>query len=454
MSQKPNGHFKAWINAHYSLLSIIIGSALYLFTIGPFYNWDTTLEFQAATGIVQWGKPYYHPNTMINQPPIGFYIAALFFKGFGVGASQQTAVIITTLFGLGCIFLVYKLGETLYGKQVGLLAAALFALTPWQMVMSRSFLIDTQCLFFSLSYLIVGICAIRKDSTKLLMVAGFLFGIALLTKAFAVFMLIPLGLYYACARQKRLRKPTAAAFFLPASLFVFLWYQVLSGLNDILKFILHDDFFNFNELYSPSYFFVGHYLLNTLGIFFLATVTLSITLTCIHRKRFAKMRYFDIICIVTVAVIAGFNTLLAAGFNLKVPYFNPIKYDFQLLPFLCLLAASIVPKFGILFGSLKSKRKRDMLFFMAACVGAMALGIAVYANMSTITLFSTTGYLVFQVEGEVGYSFSNFAQINPSSNIIYIQYVSFALIVSGLLWSGKDQIRAIKRSIPQMIRLF
>jgi len=446
MNQKLNKHnFRAWLNEHYSLLSIIAGSALFLFTIGPFYNWDTTLEFQAATGVIQWGKPYHHINNIINQPPIGFYIDALLFQNFGIGASQQTAVTITTLFGLGCIFLLYKLGKALYGKHTGLFAAALFALTPWQVIMSRSFLIDTQCLFFSLLYLLVGIWAIRKDSIKLLTTAGILFGVALLTKAFAVFMLIPLGLFFLYFHKKKLYSPIAAAvFFLPASLFIFLWYQVLSGL-DILKFVLHDDFFIFNDTYFPSCFFVGNYFLITLGGFFLAATALSIVLACVQRKLFAKLFRFDIICLVTVAAIAGFNTLLAVGLNLKVPYFNPIKYDYQLLPFLCLLAASLAPKCHIL-GWLKTKRKSNVLFFLAACLGVLALGIAMYTNMSTITLFSTMDYLLFQVEGEVGYSFNNFAQISPPSNRIFIQYVGFVLIMSGLFWLLKTKLEVYKRT--------
>jgi len=440
-------NFGACLSEHYSLLSIIVGSALFLFKVGPFYNWDTNVEFQAATGVIQWGKPYLQLGNLINQPPIGFYIDALFFKGFRIGASQQTAVIITTLFGLGCIFLLYKLGETLYDRRTGLFAAALFALTPWQVVMSRSFLIDSQCLFFSLLYLIVGIRAIRKDSIKLFMVAGFFFGVALLTKAFAVFLLVPLGIFYFVYRQKKLaRRPAVSVFLLPASLFVFLWYQVLSGLN-ILKFVLHEDFFTYNDLYFPSCFFVGNYLLTTLGVFFLAAVALSIFLACTRRELFAKMFRVDVICLATVAVIAGVNTLLAVGFNLKVPYFSPFKHDFQLLPFLCLLAASLAPKCSILFCLVKSKGKRDMLFFAAACLGMVALGVAMYTNMNVITSFSTSDYLLFRVEGDVGYSFNNIAQISPSSSLIYVQYVGFALVMSGLLWLVRDQIRALGKMV-------
>ena len=120
----------------------------------------------------------------MNQPPLGFYIEALFFKIFG--SSINTDVTLITLFGLGSTVLVYKIGKELYGKPTGLFAAALFALTPWELVLSRSFLIDAQCLFLSLLCLFIGIIAIRKGSFKLFM-SGVIFAAAFLTKFFAVY---------------------------------------------------------------------------------------------------------------------------------------------------------------------------------------------------------------------------------------------------------------------------
>ena len=48
----------------------------------------------------------------------------------------------------------------------------LFGLTPWELILSRSFFIDVQCLFLSLLCLFIGIIAIRKGSFKLFMVTG------------------------------------------------------------------------------------------------------------------------------------------------------------------------------------------------------------------------------------------------------------------------------------------
>jgi len=166
--------FVVLLNENYPLFSILMGVVLVSVSIGPFQNIDTQLEFDAASGVIRWGMPFMkYAGDMINQPPLGFYTEALFLKIFGL--SYNTGVALITLIGLGCTFLVYKIGKVLYGKPTALLAAALFALTPWQFALSRSFLIDVECLFFSLLFLLVGIYAIRKDSFRLFMVSGTLF---------------------------------------------------------------------------------------------------------------------------------------------------------------------------------------------------------------------------------------------------------------------------------------
>jgi hypothetical protein len=51
---------------------------------------------------------------------------------------------------------------------------------------------------------------------------------------------------------------------------------------------------------------------------------------------------------------------------------------------------------------------------------------------------------MFRVEGEVGYSFNTF-QINRLSDSLYIQCVGFGLVLLGLFWAGKDQIKAVNK---------
>jgi 4-amino-4-deoxy-L-arabinose transferase-like glycosyltransferase len=447
--------FAALLSENYPLLGILIGTVLVSASIGPFHNIDTQLEFDAASGVIKWGLPYITYKNMINQPPLGFYAEALFLRIFGLSYNNGVALI--TLIGLGCTVLVYMLGKTLYGKLTATLAAALFALTPWQFALSRSFLIDAQCLFFSLLTLLIGIYAIRKDSFILFMLSGTLFATALLTKFFAVFTLIPLTFFYFYHRPNKLRRvPAVVAYFLPTLLFLVVWYQILTY-RGLISIIVIEDFNNFNPIGTvPSFFFIINYLLEGLGALFLIATALSLIVSFAHRRLFAKLLPFDLMCLATILAVGSINTFLAVGLNLKSPYINPIKYDYQFLPFFSLLAASLVGKCLLLFNSAKSKEKLSKLLFSIASVGLVLLAASMLLNMNFLNQQSTGDHWLFKVERnqEIGYSFINFTPLDQNSPLMSIQYLGFAFVLSGLVWASRHKLASFLHGLFKRIRLW
>ena len=447
------GSLRKLLSENYPLLSILIGIALFSFTIGPFQNGDTKWEYEAALGVIKWGMPYVNSfGNIMNQPPLGFYIEALFFEVFGL--SLDTGVALVTLFGLGCTILVYKIGQVLYGKTTGLLTAVVFASTQWQLVISRSFFIDVQCLFFSLLCLFVGIFAVRKESLKLFVVSGTLFATALITKLFAVFTLIPLLLFYVYYRPKNLKLTFIwlGVFFLPVLLFHVLWYQVISG-QGLLSVFQHEDFSDFNvSEVVPSTFFVANFLLYYgLGWFFTAAAVFSLLVCFLRRKLFSKILVFDLICLATIVSVVSVNTFFGACLNLKSPYQNAIKYDYQSLPFFSLLAAALPSKCFLLFNSAKSKRKRNrLLFFSVALVGLFLLAISIFVNIFFANFISRWDYLLFRVEMDknFGYSLFNPKPIDKNDPLMVIQYLGFALVLSGLVWACRHKIGRLLKLIP------
>ena len=429
------------LSENYSILSILIGIMLVSLSIGPYQNGDTLWEYDAALGVIKWGMPYLSGwgNNIINQPPLGFYIEALFFKIFG--SSTNTGVTLVTLFGLGSTVLVYKIGKELYGKSTGLFAAALFALTPWEFVLSRSFLIDAQCLFLSLLCLFIGIIAIRKGSFKLFMVTGAIFAAAFLTKFFAVYILIPLLLFYVYFRPKNLKRTFSwfGAFFLPVLLFSYYWYQVILRQGILFN---QSDLVNRNSS-VPSFFFVVNFLVNYgLGWFFIGAAILSL-LVCLMYRKFHKLLVFDLICLATILSVVSVNTFLGAVLNLNAPYLNAIKYDYQSLPFFSLLAASLVGKCISLFNSLKSRGKPNKLLVYFVALGGLGLvAAAIFFNMYYTHQFSTWSYLIFRVETgkNVGYSLTNPNLIGKHSLLMDIQYLGFTFLLSGLLWASRHKL--------------
>ena len=139
--------------------------------MGTYTNWDSQLEYEAASSVLTGGFPMLSTGFMINQPPLGFYTAAPIFQLFGL--SYLNGVALATAFGLGSVALVYALGTVLYGRKTGLVASALFGLVPWHVYMSRIFLIDNQCLFWSLLFLVFGVLAVKRNSDRLVLGQGY-----------------------------------------------------------------------------------------------------------------------------------------------------------------------------------------------------------------------------------------------------------------------------------------
>ncbi len=392
-----------------------------------------------------WGVPFTGgAGTMINQPPLGFYIDSPVFQIFGL--SFNTGVTIVTCFGLGCILLVYLIGKSLYGKTTGLIASAIFALTPWQVVFSRTFLIDCQCLFFSLFFLFIGIYAIRKDSIRFFMLSGVFLGIAFLTKFYGIFLLFPLAVFYFHNRKKTLKNPIIiAAYFIPLVTFLLIWYQGIVGIN-ILTIFWQDDFKFYNAAGAmPSSIFSFNFLVFNLGIFLLTATIISLLVSCFQRKLFKNFFAADLICFSTIFFIVGIDALFVLGLNFQAPYSGAVKYDYQALPFFCLLASSLLSKSNLLFSTLERKFNRSWIFFGITCAGVLLIVATIFSNFFKSVSYSHLNYLVFTVEGSIGYSFFNPSQIIGTNSLVYVQYIGFAVVLSGLLWMAKDKIKSIAK---------
>ena len=446
-NEGKRGQLKKLLSKHYPLIGILVGSALLSISFGPLSSWDSQIEFAAASGVVKWGLPYTTFENMINMQPFGYYITAFFLRTFGM--SYEIGVGVTTLFGLGCVFLTYKLGEVLYGARTGLFAAALFALTPWQVIMSRVFLADVLCLFFSLLYLLVGIWAIRKDSLKLFLMSGTIFGLALLTKLFAVFMLIPLSLIYIYWRPKNRKRALEGIvlFFLAAFFIQYLWYDSVTG-RGLLSVFNHDDFKEYlPNGFVPSPFFSLSFLSEVLGAFFLLGYFFSLLLSFLHRKAFSKILVFDLICLATIIGVVGLNTYLVLGNNMLVPYVNSIKYDYLTLPMFCLLAASLAKKFSLLSKQKSASGKNGVLIIYVATIGLYLLLISMIFNLMTINRLSNYEWFTFKVEGGFSYSFDRLSPILGSAYVWAAQFFGFILIQFSLLWANRDRIESLFASL-------
>ena len=90
MSIKQN--LQKLLKKNYPLLAILMGIALVSMAMGPYLTLDTDLEFSTAQGTLRWGYPYINAwGNLFNEPPLGFYTEAAFFKVFGFSVANGVA---------------------------------------------------------------------------------------------------------------------------------------------------------------------------------------------------------------------------------------------------------------------------------------------------------------------------------------------------------------------------
>ncbi len=441
------GNVKKFFIENNPIIAVILGYLLVALSIGPYYNGDTAWETDAVNGVMRYGLPYTNGFYLMDQPPLGFYIQAGFAKAFGMSLSNGTFLV--TVFGLGSVVLVYLIGKSVYNKTTGFFAALLFAFTPWQLIMSRTMLIDVPCLFFSLLSLFVGILAIKRGSLKLILASGFIFAAAFNTKLYAAFMLIPLLGYFLYCGPKKLKRIVLfiVAFSIPVFVFSYLWYQTITGLG-LLSIFGHTDFNVDNPSgFVPTYFFASNFLISYgLGWFFIDAVVLSLLVYLIQRRLPRNFLVFDTICLAVIVCALSVNTVLGAALDLKAPFLDAFKYDFQTLPFFSLLAASLISKNFVMFNSAKTKVKiSKIVVYAVAVVGVVLVVASILYNMRFANLFSNADYLIFRVEPTVDVGYSLFNSAPTSGNIVKvgIQFLGFAFALSGLVWISRNKISSI-----------
>jgi 4-amino-4-deoxy-L-arabinose transferase-like glycosyltransferase len=439
-----NANLKTFVSEHYPLLAILAGFLLVAISLGPYTNGDTTWEFEATSGVLKYGLPYANGFYLIDQPPVGFYIQAAFGGIFGLSIGNGT--FLATLFGLGCVALVYLLGVTLYNKVAGVFAAALLAFSPWHLILSRAFLIDVQCLFFSLLSLALAVLAFRRTSFRLFFASGLIFAVAFNTKLYAVFILIPILAFFLHWRPKKVKLTLGwlIAFAMPTLIFSFLWYTVVIG-NTLSSISAHSDFIiqNPSEVVSSPFFATNFLASYGLGWFLADAVMLSVIVSLAFYHRFRTFLFIDLICLAVIICVVGVDTYLGTALNLKAPYQNAIKYCYQALPFFALLGGSLVSKSHSLFSfSKETERLKKTAFILAGSVGVTLAVFALIYNMRYVNIFTTGEFLIFRVEPTVnyGYSLFNFTPITENSPLMIGQYVGFILAASGLLWLSKNRL--------------
>ena len=150
--------------------------------------WDEAVYAVRAEGILRFGGWLDQTAFSIDglyssfHPPLYVWLTAGLFHLAGV--SEFTARFFSAVFGALTLFVLYNLGKKTGNKEVGFIAALIFALNPFVSFFARQGQFDTALVFFiSLAALLV-VSLIDKPSSSRAIGAGLVIGLGLMTKAF------------------------------------------------------------------------------------------------------------------------------------------------------------------------------------------------------------------------------------------------------------------------------
>jgi hypothetical protein len=245
-------------------------------------------------------------------------------------------------------------------------------------------------------------------------------------------------------------------FALPALLSTLLWYQVILKL-DIMYFFSHNDFkdLNFSNVVATPTFMSDFVFKYGVGLLFFSAFVAALMVGFLFWKRFPKkFLVSDLVCLSTVMAVLGLVVYLAVGVNLKAPYTSAVKYAYQALPFLSLIAGSLASKsLSLLRHSAIVPRNQKVAFSLIGVLGLFFVAITLISLMGDARTLATAYYLIFRVQPnlDVGYSFYIADPLSSSSPLIVVEFIGFFVVLTGFFWASRVYLISILGAIRRFI---
>jgi len=142
----------------------------------------------------------------IDKPPLGFWIQVIFTKIFGF--SGTVLVLPQAIASVVSVYLIYRIIKKRFSKGAGLIAAAVLAITPIFVAVSRNNTIDGIMILFLVLAASQALVAAENASMKHLVLAGVFIGLGFNVKMLQAYMIVPAIYltYLIFAKQKFLKK--------------------------------------------------------------------------------------------------------------------------------------------------------------------------------------------------------------------------------------------------------
>ncbi len=150
--------------------------------------WDEAVYAVRAAGILRFGGWLDQTAFSIDglyssfHPPLYVWLTAGLFHTAGI--SEFTARFFSAVFGALTLFVLYSLGKKIENKEVGFIAALIFALNPFVSFFARQGQFDTTLVFFLSLAALLFVSFIERPTSLHAIGAGVAIGLGLMTKAF------------------------------------------------------------------------------------------------------------------------------------------------------------------------------------------------------------------------------------------------------------------------------
>jgi 4-amino-4-deoxy-L-arabinose transferase-like glycosyltransferase len=180
------------------LAIIILAAFLRLYRIGDYMTFlgDEGRDLLEVKKILSGHLVFLGPRSSAADfyyGPIYFYLITPFLWLFNYDPVGPAVFI--ALVGIATVYLVYLVGKKLFNRDAGLLAAALYTVSPLVIAYSRSSWNPNPLPFVSLLVLLITYKAIKEKSWKLFFFSGFLMGLAIQLQYLALFLGVILFLF-------------------------------------------------------------------------------------------------------------------------------------------------------------------------------------------------------------------------------------------------------------------
>lgn len=188
------------------ILIIVLGACLRLYHLGinpPSLNWDEAAIGWNANTIFHTRRDEFGTRLPLNFKSFGDYKAPVYIyltaPMVGLLGTNPIAVrLVSVLAGIASVYLIYLLGSIIKNKQLGIISAALLAITPWHLILSRPAFEPNLALFFILLGTYFFLLSLKKS--KYLVLSALSFVLSMYTyhspKIFVPIFLLGLSFIY------------------------------------------------------------------------------------------------------------------------------------------------------------------------------------------------------------------------------------------------------------------